>query len=92
MLEVLMNAITWIINFLIRLVGGALGIIVSLLPNSPFKSSIEYLKGLEVYEFLGYIAWLLPIKQMLILTSAWVACIIVYFLYSVAMRWFKLIE
>lgn len=92
MLETLMNGITWVFNFLLNLVGGALNLIVSVLPNSPFKPVITYAKEMNISEYLAYLSWLLPIGYILSITAAWVACVSVYYLYSIIMRWIKMIE
>lgn len=92
MLEGLQNAITWIINFILILVGGALDLILSFLPNSPFSNISLYAERSGIGEFMGYLAWLIPIKQIINITSLWVSCIAIYFIYSIIMRWIKMVE
>ena len=92
MLDFLMNGITWIFNFILRLVGMALGVILSFLPNSPFKGIIEWVNGLGIKEYLSYLAWLVPVKMIVGITAVWVTAVSIYFIYSVIMRWIKMIE
>lgn len=92
MLEILMNAVTWLFNFILVLVGGALNLVLSLLPNSPFKGIISWANGLGIKEYLGYLAWLIPIKMILQISVLWVSAIAIYYIYSVIMRWIKMIE
>lgn len=92
MLEGLMNAVTWLFNFILVLVGGALNLVLSLLPNSPFKGIISWVNGLGIKEYLQYLAWLIPIKIILEITVLWVSAIAVYYIYSIIMRWIKMIE
>lgn len=67
---------------------GLLDTIVNLLPRSPFAAFIDQFAGLP---FLGYLNWFIPVRQILIVMAAWLAAVSIFYLYSVIMRWVKLI-
>ncbi|HBE9908586.1 TPA: hypothetical protein KNJ60_003882 [Clostridioides difficile] len=90
MLNFLFGCITNIINFIISLLANIINIILSVLPNSPFLSFSSDAKTTS--EFLPYLAWFLPVKSMFITLTAWLSCMLIYYVYSVVMRWIKLIE
>lgn len=62
--------------------------IVELLPTSPFADFIDEFSSLP---WLGYLNWFFPVRQCLIVLSAWLAAIALFYLYSVLMRWVKMI-
>ena len=41
--------------------------------------------------YLGYLNWFLPVASFIKIGLAWLTCIGLFYLYSVAMRWVKLI-
>ena len=85
------NLLVFVLNTIIWLFASVLNIIFSLLPNSPFLDlSTTY--DLTVNKYMGYLAWLLPIKQILSILFIWLGCMLVYYVYSVVMRWIKLIN
>ena len=43
-------------------------------------------------KYLANLSWLLPIKQMIGILIAWLGCMLIYYVYSVVMRWIKLID
>ena len=92
MLEFLKDGIVWIINFLIYMLGSLLDLILSFLPNSPFSNIDLFVAKSGISEFFSYLAWLVPIKQIVSIVGLWVACIGLYYIYSVALRWFKIVE
>lgn len=92
MLEILKNAICWIINFVILLVGNILDLLLSFLPNSPFSDLPLMMERSNLSEYFSYLSWILPIKQILSIIGLWCTCIAIYFVYSIAMRYFKVVE
>lgn len=92
MLENLQNGVVWLCNLLISLVGGALDLLLSFLPDSPFSDVVLFYERSGINEFFGYLAWLLPIKQIMNILGLWVVCIGIYFIYSIALRWIKVVE
>lgn len=63
-------------------------LIVSVLPVSPFK---PYLEEFANIPYLGYLNWFLPIKGMCIIMLAWLTAVTTFYLYSIIMRWIKMI-
>lgn len=92
MLEVISNGIVWVINFILSLIGTVLSLIVSVLPNSPFEGIVSFANSSGISEYLGYLAWLIPIGYIFDVTALWVTCVSLYYLYSLVMRWIKMIE
>lgn len=61
---------------------------VSHLPGSPFRSSIDALGNIPG---LGVVNWFFPIGDFITITSAWLVAIALFYLYSIIMRWVKMI-
>lgn len=66
-----------------------LSVILQLLPLSPFAPAID---SLEQMPYLGYINYFVPVGTCIKIGEAWLAAIVVFYLYSVIARWIKLIE
>lgn len=81
------NFIIDMINFIIKLLGTVLNGILSILPNSPFS----LINNSSVSEYLGGLAWIVPFPQLITILETWLACILVYYTYSIIMRWIKVI-
>lgn len=62
--------------------------IISALPTSPFAPFVEQFSNLP---FLGYLNWFFPVRACLTVMAAWLAAITLFYIYSVVMRWVKLI-
>ena len=67
---------------------GIINSIIQLLPVSPFAPFVEQFASLP---FLGYLNWFFPVRGCLTVMAAWLAAIVLFYLYSVIMRWVKLI-
>lgn len=68
--------------------GGLMNSLVELLPLSPFADFVDQFSGLP---WLGVLNWFFPVRQCLIVMAAWLGAIAIFYLYSVVMRWVKLI-
>lgn len=90
MVESVFNLIVYICNTVIWLFGKILNIVLSVLPNSPFININTYTKTTN--DFFGYLSWLIPIKEIIGITVLWLSCMLIYYIYSVVMRWIKLID
>lgn len=77
------------LNFMKELLDGFLGLLLQLLPLSPFTSIIN---SLAAFPYLGYINWFIPIGTFVKIGAAWVTVIGIYYVYSVIARWVKLIS
>ena len=62
--------------------------IVQLLPASPFAPFVEQFSSLP---YLGYLNWFFPVRACLTVMAAWLTAIALFYVYSVVMRWVKLI-
>lgn len=63
-------------------------IILSVLPTSPFEKYINQLNDLD---YLGYLNWFIPIGDFIKILMTWTAAIGVFYIYSIIMRWVKMI-
>lgn len=62
--------------------------IADLLPLSPFQQFISDFKDLP---HLGWLNWFFPVKGCLIIMAAWLSAVGLFYLYSIIMRWIKVI-
>lgn len=56
--------------------------VLLLLPDSPFL----FLRDNRWDEILGYVNFFLPVKEILFVLTAWIACVIVYYTYQAILR------
>lgn len=64
-------------------------LLTAVLPLSPFAEPIAELGELP---YLGYINYFFPVGDCVKIGLGWIACIGVYYAYSVIARWVKLIS
>lgn len=64
------------------------GALAKVLPLSPFQQYIESFKNLP---YLGYLNWFIPVGTCIKIGAAWLSAIALFYLYSIVMRWFKMI-
>lgn len=74
----------WMYNIVTTL-GNAL---MSLLPTSPFRSFID---NWIPNQYLGWLNWFIPVGQILSILALWLGAITLFYIYSIAMRWIKMI-
>lgn len=70
------------------LFNGFLQRILELLPLSPFK---QYISQVADIPYLGILNWFLPVSEILGVMATWLVSVGLFYLYSVVMRWVKLI-
>lgn len=92
MVESVFNCLVYILNSIIWLFAKVLDLVFSLLPNSPFLALDTMMFSYGIDKYLGYLAWLIPIKTILFILISWLGCMLIYYVYSVVMRWIKLID
>jgi len=63
-------------------------VVKEVLPTSPFRQFLDDFANLP---FLNYLNWFVPVKEILIVLVAWCGAIALFFLYSIIMRWLKVI-
>jgi hypothetical protein len=62
--------------------------LLQLLPLSPFTQFIDQFRNLP---FLGYLNWFFPVGDCLKVMAAWLTAVGLFYLYSILMRWLKVI-
>lgn len=67
---------------------GLINGLLELLPASPFADFIDQFASLP---WLGVLNWFFPVRQCLIVMTAWLAAITLFYVYSIVMRWVKMI-
>lgn len=67
--------------------------IYSVLPLDPFKDFIvEFFEvGLSA-DVLHWLNWFIPVGDFVKITAAWVGCVMLYYIYTVVLRWLRVIE
>lgn len=65
-----------------------LGTVLSVLPHSPFH---QYIVAISNLPYLSTLNWFFPIGDFIAVGLAWLAAISLFYVYSVIMRWIKLI-
>lgn len=83
-----MDIVIDVINYIIKLLGVALNLLLSILPSSPFKA----IDGSAFQTIIGYANWFIPVYDIEAELAACCAAIIVYYCYQIIMRWAKAIE
>ena len=58
------------------------------LPLSPFQQYIQLFKELP---YLGWLNWFFPVGDCLVVMLAWLGAVGLFYLYSIVMRWLKVI-
>lgn len=64
------------------------GLLTEILPVSPFRPFLDSFRDIP---YLGYLNWFVPVRDILVVMSAWCTAIGLFYLYSVVMRWIKVI-
>lgn len=66
--------------------------IYSILPLDPFKDTIAGLSSGKIAEGLSWLNWFIPVGDFVGILLIWVTCIATYYVYTVVLRWLKVIE
>lgn len=62
--------------------------LLDLLPISPFQ---EFLSNFRNLPYLGWLNWFFPVSGCLKVMGAWLGAVGLFYLYSILMRWIKMI-
>ncbi|MGE5629200.1 MAG: hypothetical protein ACM3X7_14025 [Solirubrobacterales bacterium] len=81
------NFLASFVNLIISALGAALVWVIGLLPTSPFNLTMSG----SINNFLSGLAWIIPIGQIIALSQAWLAAVLIYYTYSAIMRWIKVV-
>lgn len=82
------NILIKIANFFIDNIVSLINLILAILPDSPF-ANVDF----SVFTpYLGFINWLIPVGQMIAFLVAWGTAVLIYYIYSVAMRFTQVID
>lgn len=84
-----MDWLTGAVNWLGDQINTVLSWICVVLPDSPFKLLED---KTPLHDILPYINYFIPVDFMLSTLSAWCFCILIYYGYSILMRWLKAIQ
>lgn len=69
-----------------------IGVVLALLPKSPFQYFLDSFGGLDNLVNMHYVNWFIPFGEIIAVGQAWLACVVVYYAYSYVMRFIKLIQ
>ena len=76
------------LKFMTELLSAFAATLVKVLPLSPFQ---QYIQAFGNLPYLGILNWFIPISAMIKIGAAWLGCIAWFYLYSIIMRWVKMI-
>lgn len=62
--------------------------LLEVLPLSPFQQFIDQFRSLP---YLGWLNWFFPVGTCLTVMAAWLVAVGLFYLYSILMRWLKII-
>lgn len=71
------------------LLNSLLAVVLSILPDSPFKA---FTTAMKANESLQYAAYFLPIQQIIAVSEAWLIAITVFYVWQVVLRWVNAID
>lgn len=63
-------------------------LLMRVLPRSPFD---QYISAFGDFKYLNWLNWFIPVRACLIIFSSWLTCVSLFYLYSIIMRWIKMI-
>jgi hypothetical protein len=82
------NILIKFVNFIIDKIDLLLSLILSILPDSPFSSiNVEFLTP-----YLANINWFIPVGRIVAMLAVWSSAVLIYYLYSVIMRFTNLVD
>lgn len=62
--------------------------LMEVLPTSPFQ---QFLSDFEGLPYLSWLNWFIPVGNFVGIGIAWLGAIALFYLYSIIMRWVKMI-
>lgn len=82
----LIKALVALVNLIIKAIGGIGGLILMLLPDSPFQNI-----NIEI-PYLAELNWVIPFNFMINITAVWLVAVGLYYSVMIVLRWIKAIE
>lgn len=76
------------LEWMAELLNKFLGTILSVLPQSPFQ---KYISAFSRLPYLSALNWVIPVGAIAKIFVGWLAAITLFYIYSIIMRWIKLI-
>lgn len=74
----------WISNFISKIATNLL----SVLPQSPFRT---FINNFQAPTYIKWLNWFIPVSDILNILALWLTAITLFYLYSIIMRWIKVI-
>lgn len=71
------------------IIGQFLDTILSVLPTSPFSA---YISALSSLPYLNYLNYFVPVGTFIAIGQAWLTAVGLFYLYSIIMRWIRVIQ
>lgn len=81
-------ALVYFLNALIKALGYTLEKLFFFLPDSPFRSFVDSFDT-SMFAPLSHV---LPVAQMAAVFQAWIVAVGIYYMYTIILRWFKVVE
>lgn len=75
-------------DLLSKIFGVIANVLKTILPTSPFEGLLSKFGSIP---YLGYLNWFVPIGEMLSVLLLWLGAYGLFLLYSIFMRWLKVI-
>lgn len=66
-------------------------LLYSVLPTSPLRQYISKFQNAIPEKYIQYLNWFVPVSEILGVFAAFLTVLVLYYMYSVIMRWIKLI-
>lgn len=83
----LINALVWLINQIIKALGAVGKAMVNILPTSPFL----VVQNIEI-PYVKHLNWIIPVDEIIAITLYWLGAIAIYYVVQVILRWVKVIR
>lgn len=76
------------LEWFLELVNKFADTLIKILPASPFQ---KYISSFSNLPYLGYLNWFIPVRACIVIGTSWLAVIGIFYIYSIIMRWVKMI-
>lgn len=75
-------------NIISRCISWVAQALSTILPLSPFR---DFIDSLEAVPYLGWLNFFVPVREILVVMTAWLGAIALFYGYSIIMRWLKVL-